>query len=307
MSSNVNDLMIDQSASQTGVSNKITSSKPQSYWGLVWKRLKKNKMAVGGGIILLVFIICTLAAPILAPYPYDHMNYQDRMLGPGAKHLLGTDDFGRDMFSRVLYGGRVSLMMGLITVACASVIGTVLGIISGYYRKMDFFIMQLTDILISLPTLLLAIVIIAILGPGLTNAMLAVVIAVIPTYVRVVRASVLSIREKEYVEAVRALGISDVKILFKHILPNIVSPIIVLSTLMFGTSILSAAALSFLGLGAQPPTPEWGAMVYVGKAFLGQAWWMSMFPGLAIMIVVLCFNLLGDGLRDALDPKLAGK
>jgi len=155
----------------------------------------------------------------------------------------------------------------------------------------------------SLPALLLAIAVIAVLGPGLTNAMIAVVIAVIPSYVRVVRSAVLSIREKEYIEAVRALGIRDWKILFKHILPNVLSPIIVLSTIQFGVSILAAAALSFLGLGAQPPAPEWGAMVFVGKSFLSQAWWMSIFPGMAIMLVVLGFNLLGDGLRDALDPK----
>ncbi|MGE5704071.1 MAG: ABC transporter permease, partial [Clostridia bacterium] len=240
---------------------------------------------------------------LLAPYPTDEMNFQDRMQAPGAKHLLGTDDFGRDIFSRLLFGGRISLLTGLVTVTVASLIGVTLGIISGYYRRLDMYIMQLMDILLSLPALLLAITIIAVLGPGLTNAMIAIVIAVIPSYVRVVRSSVLSIREKEYVEAVRALGIRDSKILGKHILPNILSPIIVLMTVQFGNSILVAAALSFLGLGAQPPTPEWGAMVYVGKAFLGQAWWMSIFPGLAIMLVVLGFNLLGDGLRDALDPK----
>lgn len=287
--------------------DETTMLKPQSYWGTVGKRLRKNKTAVSGGIILLIFIICTLAAPVLAPYPYSQMNVQDRMLGPSTAHLLGTDEFGRDIFSRILYGGRISLLTGLVTVACASVIGTTLGVISGYYRKIDIYIMQVMDLLLCLPALLLAIVIIAILGPGLTHAMLAIVIGVIPLYVRVVRASVLSIREKEYVEAVRALGISDFKILVRHILPNVSSPIIVLSTLMFGSSILAASALSFLGLGAQPPTPEWGAMVYVGKAYLSKAWWMSVFPGLAIMLVVLSFNLLGDGLRDALDPKLARK
>jgi peptide/nickel transport system permease protein len=163
--------------------------------------------------------------------------------------------------------------------------------------------MQCMDILLAFPSLLLAIAIIAVLGVGLTNAMIAVSISVIPSYVRVVRASVLSIREKEYIEAVKALGVHDMKIIFKHILPNVLSPIIVLSTLQFGTTILVAAALSFLGLGAQPPTPEWGAMAFAGKAFLGQAWWMSLFPGLAIMMVVLGFNLVGDGLRDALDPR----
>jgi peptide/nickel transport system permease protein len=250
-----------------------------------------------------IFTIGCASAPWIAPYPIDQMNFKDRMMAPGATHLLGTDDFGRDIFSRLLYGGRISLLTGLITVTIASLIGVTLGIIAGYYRRVELYIMQVMDILLALPALLLAIAIIAVLGPGLTNAMIAIVIAVIPSYVRIVRASVLSIREKEYIEAVRALGISDAVILAKHILPNILSPIIVLMTLQFGASILAAAALSFLGLGAQPPIPEWGAMVYVGKAFLGQAWWMSIFPGLAIMLVVLGFNLLGDGLRDALDPK----
>ncbi|GED33145.1 ABC transporter permease [Brevibacillus centrosporus] len=274
-----------------------------SYWSQVAKRLFRNKTAMAGALILLIFTIGCVCAPIIAPYPIDQMNFKDRMMGPGAKHLLGTDDFGRDIFSRLLYGGRISLLTGLITVTVASAIGVTLGVIAGYYRRLEIYIMQVMDILLALPALLLAIAIIAVLGPGLTNAMIAIVIAVIPSYVRIVRASVLSIREKEYIEAVRALGIKDRVILAKHILPNILSPIIVLMTVQFGGSILAAAALSFLGLGAQPPIPEWGAMVYVGKAFLGQAWWMSIFPGLAIMLVVLGFNLLGDGLRDALDPK----
>ncbi|MED4586540.1 ABC transporter permease [Brevibacillus choshinensis] len=274
-----------------------------SYWSQVAKRLFRNKTAMAGAIILILFTIGCVCAPWIAPYPIDQMNFKDRMMEPGAKHLLGTDDFGRDIFSRLLYGGRISLLTGLITVTIASAIGVTLGIIAGYYRRLEIYIMQVMDILLALPALLLAIAIIAVLGPGLTNAMIAIVIAVIPSYVRVVRASVLTIREKEYIEAVRALGIKDAVILAKHILPNILSPIIVLMTLQFGSSILAAAALSFLGLGAQPPVPEWGAMVYVGKAFLGQAWWMSMFPGMAIMLVVLGFNLLGDGLRDALDPK----
>lgn len=276
---------------------------PVSYWLQVLKRLARNKTAMLGAVILFLFTIGCVGAPLIAPYPIEEMNFKDRLLGPSPAHLLGTDDFGRDIFSRLLYGGRISLLTGLITVTIASVIGVTLGIIAGYYRKVEIYIMQVMDILLALPALLLAIAIIAVLGPGLSNAMIAIVIAVIPSYVRVVRASVLSIREKEYIEAVRALGKSDLIILTKHILPNILSPIIVLMTLQFGSSILAAAALSFLGLGAQPPIPEWGAMVYVGKSFLGQAWWMSIFPGLAIMLVVLGFNLLGDGLRDALDPK----
>ncbi|WP_243297845.1 ABC transporter permease [Bacillus litorisediminis] len=276
----------------------------KAYWGLVWKRLRANKGALLGAGILLFFILISLLAPILAPYPIEEMIMENRFLPPSSEHWLGTDEFGRDILSRIMHGGRVSLMMGLVAVSIAGIIGVILGVVSGYYRKLDIYIMQVMDILLAFPSLLLAIAIIAVLGVGLTNAMIAVAISVIPSYVRVVRGAVLSIREKEYIEAVRALGISDFKIICKHILPNVMSPVIVLSTLQFGTSILAAASLSFLGLGAQPPTPEWGAMAYVGKSFLLSAWWMSLFPGLAIMLVVLGFNLLGDGLRDALDPRI---
>ncbi|MBY0054082.1 ABC transporter permease [Brevibacillus agri] len=306
MNENASQLEIEdesRTSSTSRVADNQVAPPPVSYWVQVMKRLARNKTAMFGAVILLIFSIGCASAPLIAPYPIDEMNFQDRLMGPGPAHLLGTDDFGRDIFSRLLYGGRISLLTGLVTVTVASLIGVTLGVIAGYYRKVELYIMQVMDILLALPALLLAIAIIAVLGPGLTNAMIAIVIAVIPSYVRVVRAQVLSIREKEYIEAVRALGIRDGVILVKHILPNILSPIIVLMTLQFGTSILAAAALSFLGLGAQPPAPEWGAMVYVGKAFLGQAWWMSIFPGLAIMLVVLGFNLLGDGLRDALDPK----
>lgn len=196
------------------------------------------------------------------------------------------------------------MLMGLVAVAIAGSVGVLLGVIAGYYRKLDIYIMQVMDILLAFPSLLMAIAIVAVLGVGLTNAMIAVAISVIPSFVRVVRGSVLAVREKEYVESARALGVSDGKIIFKHILPNVASPIIVLATVQFGSSILSAAALSFLGLGAQPPNPEWGALVFVGKSFLTQAWWMTLFPGLAIMLVVLGFNLLGDGLRDALDSRI---
>lgn len=283
--------------------NRKEEVKSKSYWSLVGKRIITNKSAVIGAFILLFFVSVSLLAPLIAPHPVDVMKFEQRFLPPGGENLLGTDEFGRDIFSRMLYGGRVSLMMGLVAVLIAGTIGVILGIISGYYRRIDIYIMQVMDILLAFPSLLLAIAIIAVLGVGLTNAMIAVAISVIPSYVRVVRGTVLSIREKEYIEAVKALGVSDFKIIVKHVFPNILSPVIVLSSLQFGTSILVAAALSFLGLGAQPPTPEWGAMAYVGKGFLGQAWWMSLFPGLAIMLVVLGFNLLGDGLRDALDPR----
>lgn len=269
-----------------------------------WKKLKRNKGALVGAGILLFFIIITALAPVIGPYPVNEMIFEDSLQGPSAKHWLGTDEFGRDLFTRILYGGRVSLLMGLVAVLISGTIGVFLGVMAGYYRKLDLYIMQFMDILMAFPSLLMAIAIVSILGVGLTNAMIAVAISVIPSFVRVVRGSVLSVRETEYIEASRALGVKNWRIITRHILPNVTSPIIVLATLQFGSSILSAAALSFLGLGAQPPNPEWGALVYVGKSFLSQAWWMTLFPGLAIMLVVLGFNLLGDGLRDALDPKL---
>ncbi|WP_400163594.1 ABC transporter permease [Brevibacillus sp. TJ4] len=271
---------------------------------IAWKKLRKNKGAIFGGGILLFFVTISVLAPVLAQYPVNEMRYEEALLPPSASHWLGTDEFGRDIFTRILYGGRVSLLMGLVAVAIAGSVGVLLGVIAGYYRKLDIYIMQVMDILLAFPSLLMAIAIVAVLGVGLTNAMIAVAISVIPSFVRVVRGSVLAVREKEYVESARALGVSDGKIIFKHILPNVASPIIVLATVQFGSSILSAAALSFLGLGAQPPNPEWGALVFVGKSFLTQAWWMTLFPGLAIMLVVLGFNLLGDGLRDALDSRI---
>lgn len=281
-------------------SEQKTYSRVRSFW----KKLKRNKGALVGAGILLFFIIMSTLAPVIGHYPVNEMIFEDSLQGPSSKHWLGTDEFGRDLYTRMLYGGRVSLLMGLVAVTISGTIGVILGVIAGYYRRLDMYIMQVMDILMAFPSLLMAIAIVSILGVGLMNAMIAVAISVIPSFVRVVRGSVLSVRETEYIEASKALGVKDWKIIIRHILPNVASPIIVLATLQFGSSILSAAALSFLGLGAQPPNPEWGALVYVGKAFLSQAWWMTLFPGFAIMLVVLGFNLLGDGLRDALDPRL---
>lgn len=275
----------------------------KSSFAIFIQKMTNNKGAVIGSLILLFFIITSAFAPWFATYPVNEMNFEDSLKGPSVEHWLGTDEFGRDIWTRILYGGRVSLLMGLFAVVVSGSIGVILGVVAGYYRKLDMYIMQFIDILMVFPSLLMAIAIVAVLGVGLTNAMIAVAISAVPSFVRVVRGAVLTIRETEYVEAARALGLRNFKIIFKHILPNVTSPIIILATLEFGSAILSAASLSFLGLGAQPPNPEWGALVYVGKSFLSQAWWMTLFPGLAIMLVVLGFNLLGDGLRDALDPK----
>ncbi|WP_429859088.1 ABC transporter permease [Brevibacillus reuszeri] len=270
---------------------------------MVWKRFSKNRVNIGSLLTLVVIVLSAVFAPVIAPYPLDQLHFEERLLAPSAAHLFGTDDYGRDIFSRILYGGRVSLMMGMVSVVMCVFVGVALGVVAGYYRKLDMYIMQFMDILMSFPPLLLAIVVIAVLGVGLTNAMIAIAISEIPLFVRVVRSSVLTLREKEYIEAVRALGVRDYKILLKHVVPNILSPVIVMTALTFGDCILSAAALSFLGLGAQPPDPEWGSMVEQSRVFLTQAWWMSLFPGIVIMLVVLSFNQLGDGLRDALDPK----
>lgn len=280
--------------------NKVES---ESLLLIFLKKLKKNKGALVGAGILLFFITTSAFAPLIAPYPVTEMNFEVSLQGPSVEHYLGTDEFGRDLYTRMLYGGRVSLLMGLVAVSISGTIGIILGVIAGYYRRLDIYIMQFMDMLMAFPSLLMAIAIVAILGVGLTNAMIAVAISSVPSFVRVVRGSVLSIRETEYVEASKALGVKNWRIIVQHILPNVSSPIIILATLEFGSSILAAAALSFLGLGAQPPNPEWGALVYVGKSFIGQAWWMTLFPGIAIMLVVLGFNLLGDGLRDALDPR----
>jgi len=276
---------------------------PKSLASEIFFRLMQSRGAVAGLLIILLSVLMAVLAPVLSPYPIDQMNLDQRLQGPSAAHWFGTDEFGRDLLSRVLHGTRISLLMGIVSVLVAGVIGVLLGIVSGYYRRLDLAIMLVTDILFAFPSLLLAIAIVAVLGVGIGNATLAVAIAVIPYYVRQVRASVLAIKEKEFIEAVRALGMSDAKILFSHILPNIWAPIIVLSTLQFGGSILAAAGLSFLGLGAQPPIPELGTMSYVGITFMSQAWWLSVVPGVVILLIVLGFNLLGDGLRDALDPK----
>lgn len=268
------------------------------------RRLWRNPGAVAGLVLLVVFSLGAILAPYIAPYDPQAMHYDVRLLPPGRRFLMGTDEMGRDLFRAVLHGGRVSLLVGFISVSIAGVLGTILGLISGYFPRLDGFISRLVDIWLAFPALLLAIAIVAVLGPGLKNSMIAVGIASTPSYIRVVRGVVLGAREKEYVEAAHAIGARDSLILRRHILPNVVAPIIVLSTLQFGGAILSAAALSFLGLGAQPPTPEWGALVSAGRGFIRQAWWLSLFPGSAIMLVVLGLNLLGDGLRDALDPRL---
>jgi len=272
---------------------------------LIWQQFRQNRAAVAGGCVVIVLVLVAGFAGTLAPTDPIRVFPEQRLLPPSRMHLFGTDELGRDVLSRIMFGARISMTVGLISVTIAGSIGVTLGLLSGYLGGwVDNFIMRLIDILLAFPGILLAIVIAGALGPGLRNVMIAVGIFSVPSYARVVRASTLSVKALDYVEALRALGASDARILFRHILINVSAPIIVLSTLGVATAILSAAGLSFIGLGAQPPTPEWGAMLSQARAYLRNEWWMATFPGLAIMITVLAVNLLGDGLRDALDPRL---
>ena len=270
----------------------------------MWTRLRRNKLAVIGLIIIALIIIMAIFADFIAPYSYDEQDLMNCFQLPSAAHFFGTDEFGRDIFSRVVFGARISLLIGFVAVAIAMVIGVLLGAFSGYYGdKVDNIIMRLMDILLSIPQIILAIAIVAVLGNGLFNLMLAVGISSIPHYARIVRASVLSVKDQEFIEAARAAGSSDLRIIFKHIIPNCLAPIIVQATLGVALAILTAAGLSFVGLGISPPTPEWGSMLSSARSYIRDYPYMAMFPGLAIMVTIFALNVLGDGLRDALDPK----
>jgi peptide/nickel transport system permease protein len=267
--------------------------------------LARQRGAVVGLVILGGLALMALGAPWLSPRDPIRTAARDALQPPGARFVLGSDQFGRDVASRVLHGARVSLTVGLIAVSIAVALGAPLGLVSGYYGgRLDGLIMRVMDVLLAFPGILLALAIVSVLTPGLTNVMIAVGLSAVPTYARLVRASVLSARENLYVEAARALGGRDLGILTRYILPNVVAPLIVTATLGLGTAILSAAALGFLGLGSQPPQPEWGRMLSEGRDYLREAWWIATFPGLGIMLTVLAMNLLGDGLRDVLDPRL---
>jgi peptide/nickel transport system permease protein len=260
----------------------------------------RNRGAQIGIIVLLVLVGASLAAPLLTSYDPEAINPAAKLLPPSREHPMGTDNIGRDMFSRFLYGGRLSLWVGLLAIAIGATAGIVVGALAGYYGSwIDAASSWLADVLLSFPDILLALAIIAILGPGLVNAMLAIGIAFIPSFVRVTRSSVLTIRELEYVQAARAIGTPDWQILLRHILPNALRTLLVLLTLGIGSAILAGAALSFLGLGAQPPTPEWGAMLNAGQKYIRQGWWITVFPGLGIFLTVLAINLIGDAIGDA--------
>lgn len=273
----------------------------------VWHQLKKNKGAMIGLILIVLIILATFGANVFLDYDKQviGMNIRDRLQGPSLKHIMGTDDMGRDIFVRILYGGKYSLSVGVVAVLIAVVIGVPLGAFAGYYGGvLEDVIMRITDIFAAVPNILMAIVVVSALGQGMGNLMLAVGLCSIPQFVRITRASVLTVRDQEYVEAARAVGRTELQIIFEHVLPNCLSPIIVQTTLRIASAIITAAALSYLGLGVVPPAPEWGAMLSYGRNFIRGYSYMTLFPGLAIMVTVLALNLLGDGLRDALDPKL---
>ena len=281
------------------------SVRTRGLWSDAFQRLRSNRGAMIGLGIILLLATMALFAPLLAPQEPNEMIAGEVLVAPGAQYPMGTDQFGRDILSRIIFGARLSLQIGFIAVGIASAFGITLGMVAGYYgRWIDGGIGILIDIMLAFPGILLALAIVAVLGPNLVNLMVAVGIASVPTYARLIRGAVLSARELTYVEAARVVGARDGAIMFRHIMPNVIAPAIVLSTLGIGQAILIGAAISFLGLGAKPPTAEWGAMLSSGRNFLQQAWWITLFPGLAIMITVLSINLLGDGLRDALDPRL---
>ncbi|ANL70837.1 dipeptide ABC transporter permease protein DppC [Rhizobium phaseoli] len=276
-----------------------------------WHYFSRNKGAVIGLVVFILILVVAVFAPVFAPHAPNEQNRQVLlavpawMEGGSAAFPLGTDAVGRDILSRLIYGARFSLFIGVVVVTLSVICGVLIGLVAGYFRgRIDTAIMRLMDIILAFPSLLLALVLVAVLGPGLTNAMIAISLVNQPHFVRLTRASVISEREKEYVIASRVAGAGTLRLMFKTILPNCLGPLIVQATLAFSAAILDAAALGFLGMGAQPPTPEWGTMLAESREFISRAWWVVTFPGLAILITVLAINLMGDGLRDALDPKL---
>ena len=285
----------------------VETQKKRSMALEIWRRLRKNKMAMLGLVILVMLALTAIFADVIADYDTKVIaqDIKNRLQGPSMDHWCGTDEFGRDIFARLVHGSRVSLVVGLISVSISLLMGGALGAIAGYYGgRVDNVIMRIMDIFLAVPSILLAMTIVAALGTSLINVMLAIGVSGIPGYARIVRASVMSIKDQEFVEASRAIGAKSPTTIFREILPNCLAPIIVQATLSVAGAILSTASLSFIGLGVQPPSPEWGAMLSGGRNYLRDALHLTLFPGLAIVITILALNLLGDGLRDALDPRL---
>ena len=277
---------------------------PRSRGSETFRLLVRNRLALVALVVLGILVAAALLGRALAPYGVNEVAIEDRLQGPSGSHWFGTDELGRDVFSRVLVGAIVSLKVGFVAVSIALVAGVGAGLLAGFYgRFVDDAIMRFMDMLFAFPAILMAIAVLAVLGPGTTNAMVAIGVVYTPIFARITRASVLSVREEVYVRAARSAGASDARLMWRHVLPNVLAPIIVQTSVSLAFAILSEAALSFIGLGTQPPDPSWGRMLSDARGFLEQAWWMSFFPGLAIFVTVLSFNVLGDALRDVLDPR----
>jgi glutathione transport system permease protein len=283
----------------------IDAVRIRSPLGEFWRRFLRKPVALCAGIVILLIILAALLAPWIAPYDATTPDYDNVLSGPSLAHLAGTDVFGRDIFSRIIWGGRVSLTVGFVSVALGCIAGVALGLVSGFAGGfLDSVIMRFCDVLLAFPGILLAIAVVAVLGPGISNVVYAIAVFSMPVFARLVRGSTLALKQTVYVQAARSIGVRKLPLILYHILPGTLPGVIVSLSLRIGTSILTAAALSFIGLGAQPPSSEWGAMLSDGRSYLGVADHLTLFPGIAIFVTVLAFNLLGDGLRDALDQKL---
>lgn len=287
---------------------KKENTRSESSFSVIWNELKKNKRAMVGLYFIIFLILVAVFADLLAPFGMRTQDLSNTLQKPNATHLFGTDDLGRDVLSRIIYGTRISLFIGITAMSIALIVGTYFGVLAGYYgKRVDQVIMRLTDILLSIPSILLAIALVAAFGSSLQNLIFAIGVGNIPIFVRVARSAVMSVKEQQFIEAARATGMSDAKIIFIHILPNAMSPIIVQATMGVASAILSAAGLGFIGLGIEASTAEWGTMLNGGRAYIRTHAYLTMFPGAAIMLTILSFNLLGDGIRDAFDPKLRSK
>ncbi|GMT42156.1 MAG: peptide ABC transporter permease [bacterium] len=283
----------------------MTEQGPRSYWRMVVQRFGKNRYAVGGGILVLTLFTVALFAPVISPYDPGDLDTNILLQPPGKDHWLGTDELGRDVLSRMIYGARISLMVGFVAVGIATVIGVVIGATSGYYGGwVDEILMRFTDVWLTIPTFFLILAVIAMLEPGITKIMVVIGLTGWMGVARLVRAEFLSLKQRDFVAAAKSIGQSDSVIIFRHILPNAMAPVLVSATLGVAGAILVESSLSFLGIGVQPPTPSWGSILTEGKNYIEFAWWLSLFPGLAILFTVLGYNLLGEGLRDALDVRL---
>lgn len=270
-----------------------------------WARFKRNRLAMTGLVLVAGMFVVALASPWLAPYDPNSIDLKEVLMPPGPSHLLGTDTLGRDVLSRIIFGARVSLMVGFVAVGIATLIGVLVGALAGYYGSwVDQFLMRLVDLMLCFPTLFLILAVIAVLGPSIWNIMVVIGLTGWMGVARLVRAEFLSLKEREFVVAARALGASDVRLMLRHLLPNALTPVMVSATLGVAGAILVESALSFLGLGVQPPTPSWGNILTMGKDNIEIAWWLSFFPGLAILVTVMSYNLLGEGIREAIDPRL---